>query len=70
MRLRRKRAETYDEMRKRMIQETEVALLYGLRFPSRLTTIPTREVGKSEFDPIFAERFWKHVLELGDGHSR
>lgn len=52
-----------------MIHETEVALLYGLRFPSRIPTIPTIEVGKGQFDPVFAEHFWKHVLELGDGRS-
>ncbi len=66
MRFWRKRTESYEEMRRRMIQETEVALLYGLRFPDRMTRIPTIEVGRGEFHPAFAAQFWSHVLEIDD----
>ena len=44
-------------MRKRMLRETEVALLYGLRFPKRQPRIPTMEVGKGEWHPVFVAQF-------------
>jgi len=66
MRFWRRQTESYDEMRRRLIHETEVALLYGLRFPDRSISIPTIEVGKGEFSPVFARHFWNHVLELSD----
>ena len=53
-------------LRKRMIRETEVVLLFGLRFPKRLPRIPTVEVGKGSFDPEFAEQFWEEALGLDE----
>lgn len=53
-------------MRKRMLHETEVALLYGLRFPERHPRIPIMEVGQGEWHPVFAARFWEKTLGIGD----
>ena len=53
-------------MRKRMLRETEVALLYGLRFPNRIPRIPVMEVGRGEWHPLFAERFWREALGIDD----
>ena len=39
------KAAALDAMQKRMIAETELALLIGLRFPDRMPRIPTMEVG-------------------------
>lgn len=69
IRFRRRRTESDEDMRKRMIHETEVALLYGLRFPHRMVRIPTIEVGKGEFDPRFAAYFWNRVLDLHPGEN-
>ena len=52
------------EAARRMIRETELALLVGLRHPERATWIPTIEVGTGEFDSGFADRFWNDVLHL------
>jgi len=68
MRFWRKRTESYEDMRRRMIHETEIALLYGMRFPDRMIRIPTIEVGRGEFHPEFAAQFWNHVLD--DGRRR
>jgi hypothetical protein len=54
--------DTYAEMRRRVIRETELGLLIGLRFPDRMPRIPTVEVGKEVFDPKFAEAFWEDTL--------
>ncbi|MFQ5461360.1 MAG: hypothetical protein ACE5E5_01900 [Phycisphaerae bacterium] len=51
-------------IQRRMIHETELALLHGLRFPERYPSIPKVEVGKGTFDPEFAASFWESVLEL------
>ena len=53
-------------MRKRILQETEVALLYGLRFPKRTPRIPVMEVGQAQWHPLFAARFWQEVLDLDE----
>lgn len=55
-----------DLARRRMIHETELALLYGLRFPERHPHIPAIEVGAGRFDRRFAERFWQETLGLSD----
>ncbi len=55
---RRRKVESYELLHRRMIHETEVTLLYGLRFPKRVPRIPTAEVGKGVFDPVFAARYW------------
>ncbi|MBI4718229.1 MAG: hypothetical protein HY763_10520 [Planctomycetes bacterium] len=51
-------------MRTRIVCETELALLYGLRFPQRVPLIPTIEVGKGTFDRAFAERYWQERVGL------
>ena len=56
--------EAYQALRRRMIQETELALLYGLRFPKRIPRIPTKEVGKSMFAPSLAMKFWAEALDI------
>jgi hypothetical protein len=60
--LRRKLINKYGELRKRLIRETELGLLIGLRFPERVPHIPTVRVGKGSFDPVFAQRFWEETL--------
>jgi hypothetical protein len=49
-----------------MIAETEVALLYGLRFPERMPRIPSIEVGVGSFHPDYAAQFWSGALGLND----
>ena len=67
MRFRRFRPEPFGVIRKRMIAETELALLYGIRFPERITRIPTMEVGTGRFHPEFAARFWAQTLDIDMG---
>lgn len=61
---RRRNTEPYEAMRRRMIRETEVTLMYGLRFPGRIPRIPTVEVGKGSFDASFAALYWAEKLGL------
>lgn len=63
---RRQRTESYEAMRKRLIHETEVALLYGISFPQRVPRIPTVEVGKASFSRGYCRRYWQAALELSD----
>jgi len=58
----RRRPETYEQMRQRLIRETELGLLIGLRRPDQAPRIPAKEVGKGGFDPRYAEAFWNEVL--------
>lgn len=62
----RRRLESFDVLRRRMIRETEAALEYGLLHPQTIAPIPVVEVGKGSFDPSFAHWFWHHALELSD----
>ena len=55
----------YAGVRRRMIMETELALIVGLSNPAKSRRIPIIEVGKGEFDPEFARAFWAEALELG-----
>ena len=64
MPLLRRRRESLDVVRQRVIHETEAALLYGLHFPERAIRIPTVEVGKRRFDPVFAANFWSRTLGI------
>jgi len=57
-------SESLDSARRRIIHETEVALLYGLRFPDRAPRIPRVEAGRGAFAPAFAARFWARTLGL------
>ena len=63
-RLSRSKAARSTDMRKRMIAETELAILIGLRFPDRARRIPTVEAGRGVFHPRFAARFWAEVLQI------
>ncbi|MGB2987459.1 MAG: hypothetical protein WBE26_16465 [Phycisphaerae bacterium] len=54
----------FGALRKRMIAETELALLVGLRFPERVPRIPRVEVGKGTFHPEFAAQFWSETLGI------
>jgi len=55
----------YDELRRKIMRETEAALLIGLRFPHMFHRIPTVEVGAAEFSREFASEYWESVLGLG-----
>lgn len=61
---RRRRRESFEAMRRRLIRETEAALEHGIRNPHTVPPIPVIEVGKGEFDRNFAHWFWRHALEL------
>jgi len=50
--------------RKRLLEQTELAILIGLTFPDRVPSIPRIEVGKGGFDPQYAIRFWAETLGL------
>ncbi len=64
MRLRRLERSLFGALRRRMIAETELALLVGLRFPDRSPRIPTMEVGTGRFHPDFAAQFWSETLGI------
>lgn len=64
------RRTSLDAMRRRMIEETELALYVGLQMPQRSVRIPTIQCGCGEFDADFAARFWQEVLSLGDDFDR
>jgi hypothetical protein len=49
---------------KKLIRETEVALLYASRFPERTPCIPTIEVNRGTFRASFAKQFWSATLDL------
>jgi hypothetical protein len=68
MRDRRHEYDPLAALRRRLIKETEIALLYGLRFPDRHARIPTVEVGHGEFDPAFAAQWWADAIGL-DGET-
>ena len=52
----------FDATRRRMIAETEIGLLIGLRFPERARRIPVIEIGTGSFHPRFARGFWEEAL--------
>lgn len=51
-------------LRRRLIRETEAALLFGITHPRQVPRIPTVEVGSARFHPQFAEDWWQQVLSL------
>ena len=59
-------ADRYGQIRRRMIEETELALFVGLQFPEHAQRIPTMEIGEGRFHPAFAARFWQEVLDLNE----
>lgn len=58
--------DSYAKMRRRMLDETELALYIGLRFPERMRPIPIMEVGAARFHPSFVAAFWEDVLDLDE----
>jgi hypothetical protein len=62
MLFRRVKEEAYAALRKKIIRETETALLYGVLFPERVPRIPVVEVGTARFHPEFARQWWDQVL--------
>ena len=56
--------DAYEVLRRRMCRETEVAILYGLRFPDRVSSIPKVEVGKGTFTREFSSCFWYETIGL------
>ena len=66
MRFRRLKEDVFVALRRRMIRETEIALLVGFVYPDRARRIPTVEVGHDTFEPSFATQFWREALELND----
>lgn len=57
-------ANGYQELRKRIIRETELALLAGLIDPQPFQRIPFMEVGRGRFEPSYATWFWAAALGL------
>lgn len=55
---------SFEALRRKMIRETEVALLYGLRFPDRVPRIPAVPVSEAHFSREYASRFWGDLLGL------
>ena len=58
--------DSFAAVRRRMIRETEEALLAALVSKERVPPIPMMEVGYGKFRPEFAEMYWKHTLGLTD----
>ena len=55
--------QVYDRIRRRMIRETEIALIVGFMYPDRAIRIPTLEIGCGRFHPDYAARFWSELLD-------
>ena len=64
MRSHRRSTNALAALRERMIAETELGLLIGLKFPQRLPRIPTVEAGTGTFSREFAAGFWSEALGL------
>lgn len=64
MRVHRGSAATFATLRKRMIAETELALVIGLRFPERMPRIPTVRAGEDTFPAELAAQFWAEALGI------
>lgn len=62
--LRRRSIPLLGRWRRKLIRETEAALLFGLLHPEKNPRIPTVMVGMGQFDSRWAERWWNSVLEL------
>lgn len=65
---RRMQLQTWLLLRRRLIRETEAALLFGINHPRQVPRIPTVEVGSARFHPQFAREWWEQVLSL-EGES-
>ena len=58
----RKREETWEEMRARLVAETSAFLTECLRHPEFAVRIPTIPCGSGECPPSLAAAFWQPVL--------
>lgn len=59
---RRRRHETFEEMRQRVIAETSAFLTECLRHPELSVRIPIIPVGHGQFPPSLTYAFWEPVL--------
>jgi len=64
MLLRRPTAVDWEEIRRRMLRETEEYLADGLLHPERAVRIPAHPVGDGRFPRAYARMFWERVLNL------
>jgi hypothetical protein len=62
LRVRRKRDETYEELRVRMIAETSAYLTECLKHPEFAVHIPMVPADSNRFPPSFSMSFWDPVL--------
>jgi len=53
---------SWEDLRRRMLRETEVFLEEGLASPDRQVVIPVVRVGEAEFVRGFADLFWAGIL--------
>jgi len=58
----RRRKETYEQLRVRMIVETSVFLTQALRRPELAVRIPTIPADRDRFPPAFTVAFWDPIL--------
>ena len=61
------RRESWQEYRRRMLEETSRFIEWGLRHPEEVIEIPAKPVEQGGFPREVAQWFWLTVLELGDG---
>jgi hypothetical protein len=62
LRVRRRRSESYEQLRARMIAETSAYLTECLRHPELTVRIPMIPADSDRFPPSFAMSFWDPVL--------
>jgi len=58
----RRRFETWEEMRARLIAETSAFLTEALRHPELAVRIPMIPAGSGRFPPSLTRAFWDNVL--------
>lgn len=56
--------------RRKLIAETELAILIGLTFPDRAPRIPRIEVGTGSFARRFSVQFWADTLGMAPDELR
>ncbi|MCG3127549.1 MAG: hypothetical protein CHACPFDD_02411 [Phycisphaerae bacterium] len=61
-RKRRRRRESEDEIRNRVVNETALYLTTCLDHPELAVSIPVIPAGSGEFPRSLAGNFWRHVL--------
>ncbi|GMU24668.1 MAG: hypothetical protein AMXMBFR13_47410 [Phycisphaerae bacterium] len=58
----RRKNESWEAIRARMLRETESFLEHGLRRPDAFRRIPAIRVGTGRFPRGFSDTFWSQVL--------